>query len=589
MTLEETPELNSSAAASDRNGRAPRIDLVLWGTDAAVADWRHGKMHPSKADAASINRAICDALADERVDGLLCWDASLGAPDDDQVLRAWRRPGDLWHAGLRLGMGGLPTAIDFVEPTWTLNRDPDPLLEATSWRVSLRACLMRSEVPRQMGLLDARFASLEASALEFGHRCIIAGVFTRHFPGLVPNSTLSHRPQLSPDDEFLFVKARFGAKWTRWALCRAAMSRELGPIAAWRVYRSLRREPFRDQPMPFHGAGAEVLAAAPVEARVTVVVPTVDRYPYLRVLLAQLRRQTLPPTEILVVDQTAAEHRDPRLYEEFVDLPLRVFYLDQPGQCSSRNLALRESDGDFILLLDDDIEIEDNLIAAHVATLDRWRADVASGVANEVGAGPMPEHFRRVRSSDVFPAGISMVRREALRASGLFDLAYERGQRADGDLGMRLNQSGAMMVLNPSVSVLHHRAPSGGLRKHKARVQTYAGSRRSLWTRQLPSATEFYLGARFFTPRQRRESLWMSVLGTFSVRGGAWRRAAKALISGLALPSSLRLVRKRRNEAMAMLRRYPEIPALPPDREAAGMNAAARLESPRINHAVENT
>ncbi len=563
-----THDLNSDSTTVDTMGRVPRIDLILWGSAAGAFAWRLGEVRHASGDAASINRAMTDALAADGAEGLLCWDAALGLPDEVHVLHAWRRPGDLWHAGLRMALGGLPAAIDFVHPTWTLNRDPDSSIEATSWRVSLRACLMRCEVPRRMGLLDARFESLDASALEFGHRCITAGVFTRHAPGLVQGESPARPPQLSPDDEFLFLKARFGAKWTHWALLRAAMSRELRPSAAWRLFRRLQREPCRAQPGPFHGAGDGVHATTSCEARVTVVVPTVDRYPYLRVLLAQLRTQTVAPAEIIVVDQTAADRRDPALYEEFADLPLRVYYLDRPGQCSSRNLALRESTGDFILFIDDDDEVEPSLIAAHLASLDHWRADVSSGVAHEVGAGPLPDSFRHLRLSDVFPTNNSMLRRQSLQGSGLFDLAYDRGQRADGDLGTRIYLSGAVMVLNPSIGVLHHHAPSGGLRKHKARVQTYAASRQSLWVRQLPSATEFYLGTRYFTPRQRRESLWMRVVGTFSVRGALWRKAAKAIIGGFCLPSTLRAVRQRSEVAKEMLRRFPEIPTLPQQMDA---------------------
>ena len=56
----------------------------------------------------------------------LFWDAQLGLPDADQILEILSRPGDVWHAGLRLGMAGLPGMIDFVSPTWMLNRDPEP-------------------------------------------------------------------------------------------------------------------------------------------------------------------------------------------------------------------------------------------------------------------------------------------------------------------------------------------------------------------------------------------------------------------------------------------------------------------------------
>jgi GT2 family glycosyltransferase len=217
------------------------------------------------------------------------------------------------------------------------------------------------------------------------------------------------------------------------------------------------------------------------------------------------------------------------------------------------------------LFLDDDDEVQPDLIERHLRSLARYRADVSCGVADEVGAGALPEHFSRIRASDVFPTNNAMVTREALRTSGLFDLAYNRGQRADRDLGMRLYLSGALMVLNPEISVLHHHAPSGGLRTHKARVITYASSRKSLTQLQIPSATEFYLERRYFTRNQVRESMWIRVLSTFGGGGGVFRKLAKMLTATALLPDTIRKVRKNYLQATDMLSKYPKISSFPAD------------------------
>ena len=113
---------------------------------------------------------------------------------------------------------------------------------------------------------------------------------------------------------------------------------------------------------------------------------------------------------------------------------------------------------------------------------------MSSGVADEVGAGALPADFRLLRASDVFPTNNTMIRRDILGRSGLFDLAYNHRPRADGDLGIRNYLAGAFMILNPAISVLHHHAASGGLRKHKARTVTNAMSRKSIFQRVLTNA-----------------------------------------------------------------------------------------------------
>jgi len=239
-----------------------------------------------------------------------------------------------------------------------------------------------------------------------------------------------------------------------------------------------------------------------------------------------------------------------------------VIYREQPGQCDSRNEGLQASQGTHILFLDDDDEISADLVARHLANLEEFRADVSCGVAHEAGAGALPKAFTYTRASDVFPTNNSMIKREVLERTGLFDLAYNRGQRADGDLGMRIHLSGAVSVLRPEIRVFHHHAPVGGLRAHRARVITYAGSRRSMFRRQLPSSTEIYLGLRYFSGAQVKEMLWQRAFSTLIMRGSAARRAVRLIVTGLLFPHTCWTIGQEYRKALAMLKKYPAIPTI---------------------------
>ncbi len=534
-----------------------RVNLIWLGRREGAPEWRLGEVVTAEAAPAAVAACVERCAPDPAAQAWLFWDSLLGVPDPAAAERALLRPGDVWHAGLRLGMAGRPGLIDFVEPTWMLNADPDPAAEATSWRISLRACLVRAEALRRLGGPRPEFQTLDGAALEMGHRYVRRGALTRHVPWLAPTPALAP-VGLTAEDEVRFVSWRFGPFWARWAVGRAVLSGYLGPWEAARAWRRVAGGARPADPPVLHGPGGK----APAGARVSVVIPTLDRYPYLRVILKQLAAQTIPPREVLVVDQTPPERRESGLEKEVPGLPLRVLWRDQAGQCSSRNAAIQAAGGDFLLFVDDDDEAPPDLIEAHLANLERFGAEVSCGVAEEAGAGPLPPAFTYVRASDVFPTNNSMVRRSALRGSGLFDFAFERGARADGDLRLRLSRSGALMVLNPAISVLHHHAPRGGLRSHRARVVTYGSSRRKLLDRHLPSATEIYLARRYFTPRQVREMLWLRAFGTLSAHGGLARRVAKMAVGLVSLPlSGLAMVRQYR-KATEMLRRFPQIPAL---------------------------
>ena len=552
-----------------------RVDLVWLSAGAEIPSWSLGEVRQIDPTLEAMSELVREQLPKSLAVAWLFWDSALGNPDTRLVQQLLSQTADVWHSGLLLGMKALPGLTDFVNPTWMLNCDADQTSEATSWRLALRACLARTEALRQLGGPRREFQTLAGAGLEMGHRYVSRGAIVRHVPSLMTQTSqlLGTGPTLTFQDELRFVYYRFGGFWSKAALLRAAVSGYVSVTRAARAWQVVRRESRRVETAALDHSNLQSISPSG-EARVSVLIPTLDRYSYLRTLLAQLRQQTIKPLEIVIVDQTARERRDHKLAIDFADLPLEIINLDQAGQCSSRNEGLSRVRGDYVLFIDDDDEVPPTLIADHLLSLARFRADVSSGVANEVGATTERPSSIVPRLSDVFPTNNTLVRREVLEKSGLFDLAYERGQRADGDLGMRVYLSGALMILDPQISVLHHHAPSGGLRTHKARVITYASSRKRLRHRQLPSATEIYLARRYFTARQVREMIWLGILGTFSIRGSAAKKMLKIVAALIYLPHTMWRVKQHCRQAESMLQQFPKIPGL--EARTANHNCPAR-------------
>ena len=538
------------------------VDLVLLGEKAELA-WSLGEIHHVSASPHALAAFCTRNIANTEADAWLFWDAQFGQPDETLIASLLARKVDVWHAGLKLGMAGLPKILDFFYPVWVFNRDPSPEIEASSWRLSLQACLIKTCVIHELGFVDPAFQSLDAAGLELGYRYLQQGVFLRHTPRLLPENVSLPARSISFEDELLFIHLGQSRRGKYWSLARAVLRDRVSPVAALRAVRKVARVPVKRY-APFSPSQAQPapLDSFQRELKVTVLIPTVERYPYLRTLLDQLRNQSIKPLEILVIDQTEDGQRDLSLAEDFADLPLRLIYQNSPGQCSSRNTGLKAARGDFILFLDDDDEIPPNLIEQHLENLFFFDADTSSGGVEEAGALPLTGVYARVGLSDVFPTNNTLIRKEILKRSGLFDLAYERGQSADGDLGMRIYLAGGLMVYNPRITVFHHRAPRGGLRKHKARVITYASSRQQLFHRRFPHVTECYRMMRYFTPRQTRETMWLSVAGTFSIQGNMFRKLMKTFVALLFLPNTIYQLRRRMNAGSEMLKMYPQIPEL---------------------------
>lgn len=90
---------------------------------------------------------------------------------------------------------------------------------------------------------------------------------------------------------------------------------------------------------------------------VSIVIPTRNRKDHLRKALASIEQQTLLPNEVLIVDSSdeVAYHED--ILRRFERLRI-TFILSEASVCVQRNKGIQAAEGNWILLLDDDIEIE---------------------------------------------------------------------------------------------------------------------------------------------------------------------------------------------------------------------------------------
>ena len=122
-----------------------------------------------------------------------------------------------------------------------LNKDPEPTIEATSWRISLDACLISTEVLRQLGGISPEFETLEGAALEMGHRYITRGAIVRHVPNLISQDILQNSFKIPLIDELRFIRYRFRGWSYYWVLFRILWRQYANPRQAIRLWLKLLR------------------------------------------------------------------------------------------------------------------------------------------------------------------------------------------------------------------------------------------------------------------------------------------------------------------------------------------------------------
>ncbi|MHB1360707.1 MAG: glycosyltransferase family 2 protein [Rhodocyclaceae bacterium] len=184
---------------------------------------------------------------------------------------------------------------------------------------------------------------------------------------------------------------------------------------------------------------------------VSIIVPTFNRAHYLPECLDSLVGQTVPPLEIIVVDD-GSEDATREVVARY-GAPVRYIYKDNEGKSTAVNLALSECRGDLIWLFDDDDVALPDAIEHRLGVLAKdpqagfvYSAHyLGSGgpeseiVRGKVYAPPQPEpeaFFVEIMKSCFFHLNSALVRRECYTHIGGFDPSLLNGQ--DYDVQIRL-------------------------------------------------------------------------------------------------------------------------------------------------------
>ena len=123
------------------------------------------------------------------------------------------------------------------------------------------------------------------------------------------------------------------------------------------------------------------------ELSVTAIIATYNRAGYLRESLSSVLGQTLPPHQVIVVDDGSRDNTA----DVVAGFGSRVLYLRKPngGKASALNVALRQATGAFVWIFDDDDIADPRLLEVLVAALrDHPECGFAYGDADRFTDGP---------------------------------------------------------------------------------------------------------------------------------------------------------------------------------------------------------
>lgn len=295
-------------------------------------------------------------------------------------------------------------------------------------------------------------------------------------------------------DNYRFIKRFFHPFWTWyvWVLRLLTLhnpfTETAGFIRSLKVKRIPLYEKVFDHQPEYLNFKSQLLDKHPW---VSVVIPTLNRYQYLKDVLSDLEKQDYPNFEVIVVDQS--EPFQPDFYKDF-KLDLKVIRQEEKALWLARNTAIQNAKSEFLLLFDDDSRVEPDWISQHLKCLDYFDADISSGVSISLAGAKVPENYSYFRWGDQVDTGNVMIRKDVFRKIGLFDRQFEAQRMGDGEFGLRAYLAGFKNISNPLAKRLHLKVSEGGLRQ----MGHWDAFRPKSWLAPRPVPSVLYLIRKYF-------------------------------------------------------------------------------------------
>ncbi|WP_271425141.1 glycosyltransferase [Aequorivita sinensis] len=305
--------------------------------------------------------------------------------------------------------------------------------------------------------LDSNFKSEQARVYDLSWQAINKG-----YIGTAETYTSFKRLPL--EDEYRFIRKYFHPAWAIYVLLIRLFSfnNPINEIIAFKKSNNTVRSNYLKQPIVYKNwfsFDSKLVSNKPL---VSVVIPTLNRYEYLKDVLEDLEKQDYKNFEVIVVDQSAPYRED--FYKDF-KLDIQLFYQEERALWLARNNAIKSSKGEYILLFDDDSRVEPNWISNHLKCLYFFDADISSGVSLSVEGAEIPENYSFFCISSQLDTGNVLLKKEVFRTIGLFDRQFEKQRMGDGEYGLRAYLNGYKNISNPHASRVHLKVGSGGLRE----------------------------------------------------------------------------------------------------------------------------
>jgi len=358
-------------------------------------------------------------------------------------------------------------------------------------------------------------------------------------------------------DEYRFIRKYFHPVWSLYILLLRLFSfkNPFKEINGFLKSRHVKRVVLYETPITYDDFNTKTSKLIQQQPLVSVVIPTLNRYEYLKAVLHDFEQQTYTNFEIVIVDQS--QPLQDSFYESYT-LNINLIKQKEPALWLARNTAITNCKGKIIMLSEDDVRIEPDWIENHLKCLDYFDTKISAGVFFPEGSS-IPKDRSYFAIAPQFATGNAALYASVFKEVGLFDRQFERQRMGDGEFGLRCYQAGIKSVSNPLAYCMDVKAATGGLRQ----MGSWDAFRPKKWfaPRPIPSVLYFY---RRYHGRKRTQLALLKTLPP-SMIPYRFKRNKKLLILGVLIafitfPLLLLQVGNSWNKASKKIKEGPLIP-----------------------------
>ncbi|ARN76544.1 glycosyl transferase family 2 [Nonlabens spongiae] len=349
---------------------------------------------------------------------------------------------------------------------------------------------------------DSRYTSALAREYDRSWRLILKGY-------TIESDSYEHIEKLPVVDEYRFLRKNFNSAWIWYVLCLRIFSfkNPFREISAFAKARSVKRVNEHKEPIEYPGYSEFLGPLIKQRPLVSIIIPTLNRYPYLKDVLEDLEKQDYTNFEVIVVDQSEPFKKE--FYDQF-DLDILLIHQEEKALWLARNTAIIKSRGEYILMFDDDSRVDPAWISQHLKTLDFFDAAISSGVSISTQGAKVPDSYAHFCLSQQLDTGNAMIKKSVFKSIGLYDRQFEKQRMGDGEFGLRAYLADFKNISNPFAKRLHLKVGSGGLRQ----MGSWDGFRPKKWLDPRPIPSVVYLFRKYHGNSASRWALLKTVPGS---------------------------------------------------------------------------